>query len=91
MGVGRARWLRDGSGLAFVALDERGLLGVYSQDFTPGRDSTASRRALGGFDADARTESFALAPAGDRVAISIERVQSFLQVATNLPGVEPPR
>jgi len=89
-GVGRSRWLPGGRGLAFVALDQRGLLGVFGQDFTPGRDSSASRRPLGGFDADARTESFALAPAGDRLAISEERVQSFLQVVTNLPGVAPP-
>jgi hypothetical protein len=90
-GVGRARWLPGGRALAFVGLDERGLLGVFRQDFTPGRDTAASRRALGGFDTDARTESFAISPAGDRLAISVERVQSYLQIVGNLPGVEPPR
>jgi hypothetical protein len=52
---------------------------VYSQDFAPDKDTTASRRALAGFDPDWITESFGFSPDGTRLVLSeSERVFSVM-------------
>ena len=60
--LGRSRWMPDGKAIAFVGLDDAGLTGVFVQDFVPGRDTTATRRKLAGFDPDYITETFAISP-----------------------------
>ena len=54
--IGRPRWMPDGRHVAFVAEDSRGVTGVAVQDFVPGRDTTVTRRPLGGFNADEPAE-----------------------------------
>jgi Tol biopolymer transport system component len=90
--LGRARWTPDGKAIAFVGQDERGASGVYVQDFAPGRDTSATRRPLAGFDPDVATESFGLAPDGSRLVLA-GWVQLFsLMEADGLPGLlAPPR
>jgi Tol biopolymer transport system component len=90
--LGRARWMPDGKGIAFVGQDESGASGVYVQDFAPGRDTAASRRRLTVFDADVAAESFGLAPDGSRLVLA-GWVQLFsLMEADRLPGLlAPPR
>jgi Tol biopolymer transport system component len=90
--LGRARWLPDGRGIAFVGQDESGASGVYVQDFAPGRDTAATRRRLAGFDPDVAAESFGLAPDGSRLVVA-GWVQLFsLMEADHLPGLfAPPR
>jgi eukaryotic-like serine/threonine-protein kinase len=78
---GRPRWLPDGTVFAFIARDEAGRAGVFVQPFTPGRDSTAERRPLAGFDAIAATESFGFSPDGRRLALSTVEEGSYLLVA----------
>ena len=68
--LGRARWMPDGKGIAFVGQDESGASGVYVQAFEPGRDTTATRRPLAGFDPDVAAESFGIAPDGSRLALA---------------------
>ena len=90
--LGRARWMPDGSAIAFVGQDESGAIGVYAQDFVPGRDTRATRRPLAGFDPDVAAESFGMAPDGSRLVIA-GWVQLFsLMEAEGLGGLlAPPR
>jgi Tol biopolymer transport system component len=89
--LGRARWTPDGRRIVFTDQDERGLDGVCIQDFVPGRDTSATRRPLAGFDPDWITESLGLSPDGTRLVLSeSERVFS-LMVAEGGTGVLPQR
>ncbi len=90
--LGRARWLPDGSAIAFVGQDEDGAIGIYAQDFVPGQDTRSSRRPLAGFDPDVAAESFGIAPDGSRLVIA-GWVQLFsLMEAEGLAGLlAPPR
>jgi Tol biopolymer transport system component len=89
--LGRARWTPDGREIAFVGQDESGTSGVFVQPFVPGRDTSARRRRLAGFDPDLATESFGISPDGSRVVIA-GWVQLFsLMQAEGLPGlIKPP-
>jgi Tol biopolymer transport system component len=90
-GIGRARWMPDGKRLAFLGLDERGVRGIYVQDFVAGSDTTATRRRLAAFDAEMRTESFAISPDGRTVvATATDQLRTILR-ADGLPGVARPR
>jgi Tol biopolymer transport system component len=89
-GIGRTRWMPDGKRLAFLGLDERGVRGIYVQDFVLGRDTTDTRRPLAGFDPEMRTESFAISPDGSSVvATGTEELRTILR-ADGLPGVKRP-
>ncbi|MCG6922114.1 MAG: serine/threonine-protein kinase [Acidobacteria bacterium] len=90
--LGRARWLPGGDAIVFVGQDESGAIGLYAQDFVPGRDTRATRRKVAGFDPDVAAESFGFAPDGSRLVIA-GWVQLFsLMEAEGLPGLlSPPR
>jgi Tol biopolymer transport system component len=90
--LGRARFTPDGKAIAFVGQDESGASGVYVQDFAPGKDTTATRRRLAGFDPDVAAESFGMAPDGSRLVVA-GWVQLFsLMEGEGLPGLlAPPR
>jgi Tol biopolymer transport system component len=90
--LGRARWMPDGSAIAFVGQDESGATGIYAQDFVTGRDTRATRRKIAGFDPDVASESFGLSPDGSQLVIA-GWVQLFsLMEAEGLPGLlAPPR
>ena len=88
---GRARFTPDGRSIVFVAANEAGRYGVYRQDFEPGRDTQATRRAVTGFAPDLLTESLGLSPDGKRLAISTMQQFASLQLAEGLAGLEPPR
>ena len=87
--VGRARWIPDGKAIAFVGVDDVGLTGVFVQDFIPGKDTTASRRKLAGFDADYITESFAIAPDGTHIVLSLLQLESNIMIAEGVAGPYP--
>ena len=72
--------------------DESGAIGIYAQDFVPGRDTSATRRPIAGFDPDVAAESFGIAPDGSRLVIA-GWVQLFsLMEAEGIPGLlAPPR
>ena len=78
----------DGRALAFVGLDEQGRPGIYVQDFEPGRDTTASRRALAGFQQDRFTESFGISRDGRSMTIGIVREIQNIMLAEGVPGVQ---
>ena len=85
---GRARWMRGGRALAFNAADERGVLGIFVQDFLPGVDTSATRRPLGGFDPDAPAESFGVARDDSFLVVAGLEESSNLVSAENVPGLD---
>jgi Tol biopolymer transport system component len=86
---GRARWSADGKAIYFVGEDERGLSGVYAQQFSPDRDTSATRRPVAGFSPDYVTESLGLSPDGSRLAISGGLESASIMVADGVPGALP--
>jgi len=87
---GRARWSRDGKKVYFVGENEKGLSGVYVQDFAPGRDTTSTRRTVAGFSRDYVSESFGLSPDGEFLTLSTVQNSSAVMVAEGVPGAAPP-
>jgi serine/threonine protein kinase/Tol biopolymer transport system component len=85
--LGRARWTSDGRAIAFVGQDAAGVHAVFVQDFVPGRDTSASRRRLAGFDLDREAESFALSADGRQVVIAGWERSFSLVVVEGLPGL----
>jgi Tol biopolymer transport system component len=88
--IGRGRWMPGGRAIAFVGQDERGVNGVYVQDFTPGQDTTSTRRPLAGFDSEAATESFGISRDGSRIVVAVWEQLFSLMIADGVPGVAPP-
>jgi len=84
--VGRATWMPDGRTIAFLGQDEKGVNGIYVQDFVPGRNTASTRRPLTGFDSIVDAETFAVAPDGKTVAISGREMVSSL-VLLEQPGL----
>jgi serine/threonine protein kinase len=84
---GRARWTPDGKRILFTGQDEKGLDGIFIQDFIPGKNTASTRRPLAGFDPYWITESLGLSPDGKRLVLSeSERVFS-LMIAEGVPGL----
>jgi Tol biopolymer transport system component len=87
--LGRARWMPDGRAIAFVGQDENGVNGVFVQDFVPGRDTSRTRRPLGGFDPEASAESFAISPDGSRLVVASWEQLFSIMTAEGLEGLAP--
>lgn len=84
--VGRARWMPNGRAIAFIGQDEQGHTGIFTQDFAPGRDTSAARRPLAGFDPQRAPQSFAISRDGSVLTVSgWEQVFGIEEVA-NVPG-----
>ena len=88
---GRLRWMPDGRAVAFVDLNNKGVPGIFVQDFIPDRDTGGTRRPLGGFDSDRLTETFGVSPTGGRLAISSTENLSNIIVANDVAGITAPR
>jgi hypothetical protein len=80
----------DGRAIAFVGQDENGVNGVFVQDFVPGRDTSDTRRKLGGFDPDNSTESFAISPDARFLTIAAWEQLFNIAIADNVPGIQRP-
>ncbi|HWC64594.1 MAG TPA: hypothetical protein VG777_00825, partial [Thermoanaerobaculia bacterium] len=87
---GRARWARDGRSVYYVGEDETHRSGVFQQEFAPGRDTSSTRRPVGGFSDEYVTESLGISPDGSRLTISTGGEFASIVVADNVPGAEPP-
>ncbi|HET8548820.1 MAG TPA: protein kinase [Bryobacteraceae bacterium] len=85
--IGRARWMPDGRSIAFVGQDANGVHGILVQDFVPGRDTSATRRVLGGFDPDTATESFGISPDAKHVAIASWEQNFSIMMSERPPGI----
>jgi Tol biopolymer transport system component len=86
---GRARWFSNGKSIAFASTVD-GQSGVLVQDFVPGRDTTATRRKLAGFEADWLVETFDLSPDDQRIVLSRVQPGGTVMLAENVPHVTPP-
>jgi Tol biopolymer transport system component len=86
---GRARWYSDGSKIAFIASDGE-QIGVMVQEFVPGRDTTATRRKLAGFEPEWVVETFDVSTDDERVVLSRVRPGGTVMLAENVPQVAPP-
>ncbi|HEX8617618.1 MAG TPA: protein kinase [Thermoanaerobaculia bacterium] len=84
--LGRMRWLPDSKSLAFLGQNAEGVNGIFVQDFAPGRDTTSTRRELGGFDRERFTESFGIAPNGTITVAGWEQLFSLFSIE-GVPGV----
>jgi Tol biopolymer transport system component len=83
----RSRWMPDGKAIAFIGQDEKGVRGVFVQNFAAGQDTAKTRRPLGGFDSDSTAESFGIAPDGMHMAIAAREPLSSLMMAERVPAV----
>ncbi|MGH9444050.1 MAG: protein kinase domain-containing protein [Thermoanaerobaculia bacterium] len=88
---GRARWSKDGRSVYFIGEDHTGLSGVFVQNFSPGEDTSATRRPIAGFSPEYVTESLGISPDGERLTISTGQEFTTIMAAENVPGAEPPR
>jgi Tol biopolymer transport system component len=86
--LGRARWLPGGRAIAFLGQNEQGINGVFVQDFVPGRDTTATRRALGGFDPENSAETLAISPDGRYLTVAGWEQMFNIMVVNNVPGLD---
>jgi len=85
--AGRCRWMPDGKAIAYVDSNETGQLGVFVQDFIPGQDTFAARRAIAGFDPDKHTETFGISPDGKFITLAELEILSSLVRVENVPGL----
>jgi serine/threonine protein kinase len=70
--LGRHRWTPDGKSLVYLGQDERGINGLFLQDFAPDRDTGATRRKIGEpFDSENSVESFGISPDGQSITVAI--------------------
>ncbi|HEX9800914.1 MAG TPA: protein kinase [Thermoanaerobaculia bacterium] len=88
---GRSRWLPDGRTIVYVGWNADGSYGLFAQEFSPDRDTSATRRRLAGFDPELATESFGISPDGRHVAIAGWEQLFSLMIADGLEGVAPVR
>jgi Tol biopolymer transport system component len=88
---GRLRWMPDGKRIVFQASDAAGTTGLFVQDVVIGRDTSATRRRLGGFFPDAPVESFGIAPDGQSAIVTGVDSRSDLVLVTGVGGVARPR
>jgi hypothetical protein len=84
--VGRATWMPGGHAVAFLGQNDKGVNGVFVQDFVPGQNTIATRRPLAGFDPMVDAETYAVSPDGKSVAISGREMVSSL-VLLEQPGL----
>jgi eukaryotic-like serine/threonine-protein kinase len=84
---GRCRWMPDGKSLAYIDSNEKGDLGIFVQDFIPGKDTFSTRRSIAGFDPDKQTETFAISPDGKFITLTEWEILSSLVRVENVPGL----
>ncbi len=87
--AGRTRWLPDGKRIAFIDQDEENHVVLYVQDFTPGKDSSVTRKPLVPVDPDLKFDTFGISPDGSRVTLSVVETLNSLMIAENVPDVLP--
>jgi Tol biopolymer transport system component len=88
--IGRSRWMPHGHAISFLGQDNRGINGIFVQDFVPGKNTTETRRPLAGFDEDTAAESFGISPDGTRLIVASWEQTFSLVVADKVSGITAP-
>jgi Tol biopolymer transport system component len=88
---GRGRWARDGRSIYYIGQNAAGLSGVFRQEFSPGRDTSTTRRQVAGFSPEYVTESLGISPDGSKITISTGDEFATIMLAEGVSGAEPPR
>ncbi|HET7433624.1 MAG TPA: protein kinase [Thermoanaerobaculia bacterium] len=84
--LGRVRWMSNDR-IAYLGQNDDGTNGVFVQDFVPNRDTSATRKALGGFDREYAAESFGISPDGKTMTVAgWEQLFSLFSIE-GVPGV----
>jgi serine/threonine protein kinase len=86
----RARWVGDGRRIAFLDQDGSEKIGLFVQDFTPGRDTRATRRALASLNSDFEAESFGISADGARATLAETEWGGAILLAEGVPGLAMP-
>ena len=87
--MGRPRWSPDGRRLYFLGQDERGVNGIFVQDFDPAKtDTNASRRKVAGFDPTLEAESLAISPDGKNLVVGFLDRTYGISTIEGVRGVE---
>ena len=69
--MGRTRFSPDGRHIYFLAQDDKGVNGIFEQVFDPEqKDTSTTRRKVGGFDPAFETESFGISPDGKHLVVA---------------------
>jgi Tol biopolymer transport system component len=84
---GRARWFGNTHTVVYSADDNQGRTGIFMQQFIPGRDTSASRRALAGFDRETTLGTYAISPDGTRAVLSILEPASSLMITDKIEAL----
>jgi eukaryotic-like serine/threonine-protein kinase len=79
----------DGKSIVFIDEDEKGNWRLFAQDFVPGKDTTDSRRPIGGLDVDRKIDTFTISPDSSKIVMAEVEVLSSLIMAEGIPGIEP--
>jgi eukaryotic-like serine/threonine-protein kinase len=85
--IGRHRWTPDGRALVFLTADAKGLFGLVRQEVAPGRDTSATRRAVAGFAPDSVPESLGISPDGTRLMVGEFQFSAGLVLAEGVDGI----
>lgn len=88
---GRDRWLPGGKSIAFTGMDDRGAVGIFAQEFDPGRDTSSTRHPLLAFDRNIPIETFGFSPDGKRLIVEGQESTNSLLLIEGIPGIASPR
>jgi serine/threonine protein kinase len=84
MNLGRARWMPNGR-IAYLGQDDKGVNGIFVQEFAAGRDTASTRTKLAAFDAKVDAETFAISSDARRIAVAGREVVSSLVLLEGRP------
>ena len=71
--------------LAYLVQDDKGVNGLFIQEFAAGRDTSSTRMKLAAFDAKVDAETFAISSDARRIAVAGREVVSSLVLLEGLP------
>jgi Tol biopolymer transport system component len=86
----RGRWMPDGMRFVYLDWAEQITKGpiLFIQDFSPGTDTTASRRRLPTGSPETELETFGISPDGKRIALSKIAFRTAILLAEGVPGIK---
>ncbi|HSG01828.1 MAG TPA: hypothetical protein VLA20_11875, partial [Vicinamibacterales bacterium] len=84
---GRGRWMPDGREIMFIGQAADGSSAIYRQTFSPGQDTTTTRRLVVPSAPGRLAESFDISPDGTRIVVSFGAFTRNILIVEGVPGV----